>query len=356
MKVIFTNNRTYMKSKFCRNFICVAVMILTILVTVACEKDENIVVKNKNSEGNNMENIINYGYLAMQDEYQYFYQETGSQGLYRSKTDGSGKVKLDSGFIHDINVVGDKIYYIIEKYIGKTSEEIKDLYEFSLYSIDINGKNKSLVEKNCGMVIAQSDYLYYVYEVDSIAYMYDDKKLPDNDRYLYRYNIKTENKELLINEKVGLYKIYGDSIYFTKFGSGKEEIYKLNINNSNGQYEVFYKGTDNKEIGWFALENNNTVSVFGGGEIFFVDTETKKKTVQYVDDNDNIPDDQFIIFPDCIYYISSKGSLYKLAFADETPKEIVEYKNSSKHDTALYKFKDKCYYWKSDGTIDVVNQ
>ncbi len=62
-------------------------------------------------------NISNDGIAASKDDWIYYYwfgneSYDSKGGLYKIKTDGTGKEQICSGVLFDINVVGDYIYYV----------------------------------------------------------------------------------------------------------------------------------------------------------------------------------------------------------------------------------------------------
>jgi hypothetical protein len=64
-----------------------------------------------NEYGNTPGNIINGGYAAIQGDWIYYNNASDDGKLYKIKTDGSGRQKLNDDVSSYINVIGDWIYY-----------------------------------------------------------------------------------------------------------------------------------------------------------------------------------------------------------------------------------------------------
>ena len=60
--------------------------------------------------GNSLGNIINGG-IAAQAENWIYYRSSDGEKIYKIRTDGSGREKINNDSSWEINVVGDWIYY-----------------------------------------------------------------------------------------------------------------------------------------------------------------------------------------------------------------------------------------------------
>ena len=84
-----------------------------------------------NTIGNTSGNLVNGGAAALQGDWIYYNQYNLDPGLYKIKTDGTGKTKLSNDPGRSINVVGDWIYYSNQN------------DEFKIYKIKTDGTGES---------------------------------------------------------------------------------------------------------------------------------------------------------------------------------------------------------------------
>lgn len=203
-----------------KRLVIICLLVFIAIISCSCGAETPLVI-HANTEGNSLQNLDNEGLVAMQEDYLYYYRESPSEGLYRSKRDGSGTVKLIDGTVSDINVVGDTLYYVKYEFVSKTSAEVKDLYRFQLFCADLDGKNEKKLIEDCKKSYVTADSIYYLHEIDYIAYRYDKKPIPDNYDYLYRYDLKTKKSELLVDRQVNAYRISGNELYYTVSDSNR---------------------------------------------------------------------------------------------------------------------------------------
>ena len=84
--------------------------------------------------GNSVGNIANGGLVARQGDWIYYRNSSDGYKLYKVKTDGSGREKINDDSSWFINVVGDWIYYV----------NADDGYK--LYKVKTDGSGRQVVE------------------------------------------------------------------------------------------------------------------------------------------------------------------------------------------------------------------
>jgi hypothetical protein len=95
-----------------------------------------------NIYGNTSGNISNAGYAAQEGDWIYYFN-LGVDGpaLYKIRTDGSGKMKLNSDVSTSINVVGDWIYYCK----GRLYDEGIYTLNGPIYKIRTDGTEETII-------------------------------------------------------------------------------------------------------------------------------------------------------------------------------------------------------------------
>jgi len=103
-----------------------------------------------NKIGNLPGNLSNFGLIAQQGNWVYFFSRVPHVGIYKAMPDlETAMQKICDDDAYSINVVGEWIYYI-EKISGK------------LYKINTKGKNKTLVlDTPCQYVVIKDNWIYY---------------------------------------------------------------------------------------------------------------------------------------------------------------------------------------------------
>ncbi|MGN0499677.1 MAG: DUF5050 domain-containing protein [Ruminococcus sp.] len=291
-----------------------------------------------------MDNIDSMGFMAIQDDYMFFYQKSPNQGLYRSKIDSSDKTKLASGFIHDINVIGNKIYYVKEEFVSKTTSDLKDLYSFCLYSIDIDGNNENKLIEDCNKVYVTPQYIYYLFEIDRIAYKYNEMSVPYNQNYLYRYSIENKTSELIVSDHVNTYRVHNDDILFTDYN--QDIIYSVSSKDSDYEKSVVFDSKSSSENGicFFTIDSNGSIIVCDGKILFSLDSVTSDKKVIY-EPTSEISFDNFILSDDFIYTIENEKTVLKINLNNDTNEQLFEINRLDDTPPYLYLFNNECYYF-----------
>lgn len=337
-----------------KNMVLLLCLIIFIsIVITACGNVFHISFDSENQVGNSMNNIQNMGYVSKQDDYIFFYQSGSQEGLYCSKADGSNKMKLDSGFVHDINIKGDKLYYVVESFVSKTSSKLKDLYSYSLYCMDLNEMEKKEILKDCSNIFVTDTYIYYTFSVDTIAYSYNDEPIPENQGYLYRYSKDTMESELLIQKYVDFYQIYNSNIYFILQDGN---LYYIEENKASQSSEkLLYKSSDENYMKSFYFKNKNTLIGYDYYNIFTFDISSNESTVLYNDKTDIITPNNFAVFDDCLYFFSPQNYVCKLSYSTGEYDELFAVNHSLEEDAVLYKIDNECYYWNGKDIPKIVS-
>lgn len=126
--------------------------------------------------------------------------------LYKIKTDGSEKIKVIDEMTSNISVVNNKIYYL--SWVLK-----ENMYVKNLCTINIDGTSQNEILDNCRSFIYGDDNIYYI--------GYDEK--------LYKLDIKNNSKSLIMDDRVKEFNIDNKWIYYVK-NDGLEEMYKIGVN------------------------------------------------------------------------------------------------------------------------------
>lgn len=316
-----------------------------VVLLSSCQLESSSIVNNPNKIGNDSQNIFLSGLMTVQDEEMYFVKEESyfmhdDRGLYKSNINGTNELKLVSGNISNINVVGNKIYYVLEEYISRTKNEGVDLCTYSLYSCNLDGSNKVKIVENCDNVIITSDYAYYVSYVDFIAYKYDDKQIPSNFGYLYRFDFNSKKSEELVKQQVKYYQLENDSLYFT---DGNYKIYKMDLTDKNKKITEIYSENGSEEINKFIVLDD-FVKICYDNQVASLDIKSNEKKIIFNNLNEIINGNNYVIIDNDLYYISSENFVCKLNC--ETNKlEQLHQIDSEMTNGILYLHNESCYLY-----------
>lgn len=154
--------------------------------------------------GNSISNLISRGHFAQYGEWLIYQNAEVQRKLYKSKTNGTQRVKLSDDVPLYINVIGNWIYYLDEE-----SER--------LYKIRVDGTEVTEVEAdNCmpDFIHLVGDWIYY----------------RDNDEKSRLYKIRTDGSEKtkLSDDDTWNISIIGDWIYYqANWGNFVEPNFKI---------------------------------------------------------------------------------------------------------------------------------
>ncbi|MBG9941062.1 DUF5050 domain-containing protein [Brevibacillus formosus] len=220
-------------------------------------------------------------FVAVQGEWIFY----NNNGLYKIKKDGSSLQKLSSDWAHNLNVVGDWIYYTRNKPLKEIYQLEMPNYEISytyedtteLFKIKTDGSSKTVI-KSGSLTEGDPNNVHRLYVVGDIIYYADgygplyrmdtngknQKKLLDQfeEVYFYQdwifytnesgqlYKMKrdgTQKKLVRKDKELSLVGLSGDFIYYTKLvdTSGAVDVYKIGL--KDGKTALVKKGLPRAE-------------------------------------------------------------------------------------------------------------
>ena len=191
-------------------------------------EEENIIKIDKN--GKNREIVlenVDLEKIMVLDNWIYYFDDAK---LYKIKTNGKDKIMLLDKSIENYEIIGKWIYYTY-----------KNNGEYVFAKITTNGKDDEKIDSNIGKnFFVKGNYIYYIYENYNV----------DNDEYnyeLYKMKINGKNKEKIIDidgeVDVDTINFYNNKIYYAKENEkGKLAIYKINLKGKDETKIVNLKG------------------------------------------------------------------------------------------------------------------
>lgn len=327
-----------------RNII-ITTIIVFLLVFISCyiivinKKPEPIVVINANLNGNDTNNIIYGENAALQDDWIY---EGRPEGLFKRKTDGSKLRKLDSGNIHDVNVIGEWVYYVK---LEKDESETRIIFSPSLYKIKINGTDKTFVKKYVSNVNVINNKMFYI-KGPGIFGDYNENEVQDFD-FSYQDAIATcdmdgNNEIVLINDKAINMVTDGKYIYYQTYDN---KVYSYDIESNHTKY-LF-----ETNFHYYILADDGIIFFdYGEHKIKMYDFKKEKVTILIKDIEDygsNVM--RLYIYNGTLYY-EIKGHLYLYNF---TTHEIQEVDKECKKSCDIYFFQDRIFFYNENGINEI---
>jgi hypothetical protein len=178
--------------------------------------------------GNTAGNIANEGLAAQQGNWIYYNNNNDGGILYKIKTDGSGKAKLNDDCSENINVVGDWIYY----------DNCSDGYK--IYKIKTDGSGKTKLNDDISLCInIVGNWVYY-------------ENRSDGDK-IYKIKIDGSGKAKLNDDSSQCINVVDDWVYYENCSHGGK-IYKIKTDGS-GKTQLNADGTNINVIGsWIYYE------------------------------------------------------------------------------------------------------
>ena len=214
----------------------------------ATKGDKSIYKAKKDFSENKKIGTVNAGvnYLNTSGDYLYFVE--GDPGfVVKMSKNGGIKWPVIMKQVTNVIISGDRIYYrlnLIDGILLKT--EWLEPFLGTIYSCDLNGRNKKLISKEeilrfvvDGNFIYYSDENYSLWRMDTSGNnkenIYPTRcSLPEFDeRYLYfsdgngvyRMDKETLRKEVITEQAIEARNLHGDWIYYTKDREG--DIYRM---------------------------------------------------------------------------------------------------------------------------------
>ncbi|MBL4934272.1 DUF5050 domain-containing protein [Clostridium sp. YIM B02515] len=200
-----------MKGRKIISFLISTILILGLLAGCSSSKTTTSGSAAESKVGNTGGNITNRGVIAKQGDWIYYCNFSDNRKLYKIKTDGTEKTKLNDDHSTYINVLGDWVYY--------TSGSSAGTYGGKLYKIKTDGSGKTKLSDNeAGYINISSDWIYY-------------SNYDDMDKL---YKIKTDGtkKTKLSDNRAWYINISGDWIYYSKIVNNRGQLYKIKTDGS----------------------------------------------------------------------------------------------------------------------------
>lgn len=220
-----------------------------------------VFVKAGNEIGNTSGNLMNGGYAAAQDDWIYYSDISQSKSLYKMKNDGLEKpIQLTDDSCEYINVKGSYVYYKSGKYIrriktdGTGRQDVMkcsdytsiaylqilkdklyvtinyDLYESTcpIYRMNLDGSGAEKVGIAAKKFIIDGNYIYCGSDIESSTSTYYCK---------IRSGIIEENSVSQITQitTARMYSSFGYKEKFLYYIAGNNNLYKMNVNNSESR-------------------------------------------------------------------------------------------------------------------------
>lgn len=290
--------------------------------------------------GNVPGNILNGGDVAQDEEFFYYTTSAASyreSGLYKVNKESLEKTKIANGNVNNLNISGDYIYYVVgapgSLWKMSKSGRLKQPVVFSqmtnviisggriyyrltlcdgpwiktewlkpflgsIYSCDLNGRNKKLISKDEILrFVVDGEIIYYIDHTDDYSIWkmdtsgknreklhssksseinfsvpnFDEKYLYFTaDDYLYRIDKETLEKEVLLKESFSDMIVYGDSIFFCT--SDERGIYRLSKDGK--KMEHLFKG----RFSGFEVAENSLFFYYNKEGLHRFEIETRKLT------------------------------------------------------------------------------
>jgi len=227
-------------------------------------------VVNPNIYGNTTGNLNNKGLAAIQGEWIYYTNSSDGNSLYKIRTDGTGRTKLNDESSLRINVVGEWVYYYSD-ILGDGGP-----VNSPVYKIRIDGTERTwLFDEAIWCMTVVGDWIYF-----------------SNEDGLYKIRTDATGRMKLHNDYVHGINVVGDWIYGT--GDRSARLYKIR---TDGREAIIF----NDEISHMVIVVGDWIYYAEGrdGHVYRVRTDGTGKE-KIIDDN-NVS--ALNISGDWIYYM-----------------------------------------------------
>lgn len=184
------------------------------------------------TRGNSVGNIVNEGLVASQGDWIYYTNmDKDDDGkryfeLYKVRTDGSGRTRINGDAAGYLNVVGDWLYYVS----GKVDEESYFGFNFDgIYRVRTDGSEHTLV---C------QDYYGYLNVVDGWIYYYGGTL--DDDFGIYEVRTDGSGRTKLNDDGAIPLNVIGDWIYYNYINHESNEYGFYKVRTDGSRREAIY--------------------------------------------------------------------------------------------------------------------
>jgi hypothetical protein len=243
--------------------------------------------------GNRGNNLVNHGLAVGGGDWYYYTDKDLHNSLYRMKKDGTINEKLHDGYISNLNIVGDWIYFSDSYNIckiktdGSEYQTIVDnivTLEFIIIGdwiyFEQGGINKMLLDGSHRSKIIGGDISSFNIDGDWIYYC----NIKDKNK-LYKVRTNGSNNTKLSEDTCGFINISNGWIYYKNFNDGSR-IYKMKLDGTNKT-----KVTDDT-VNFFNVisdtiiyeEKGNLSKTDSNGKNKNVITDTEYNCISIVDD------------------------------------------------------------------------
>ncbi|MDP4146319.1 MAG: DUF5050 domain-containing protein [Bacillota bacterium] len=250
---------------------------------------EAVTKEKVNDSGNSGNNLMNRGLATEQGDWLYFTNKSGFNSLYKVRKDGTSMTKLYDGYISNLNVVGEWIYFSndyklckiktdgsgytqLNNDIGINLSVVGDWIYYDLAEgfckIKTDGSQKvKLSDDHIAEFNIDGDWIYY-------------SNISDRNR-LYKIKTDGSNKTKLNEDISQTINVSGDWIYYENFSDDKH-IYKIKTDGTSRQV-VLANG-----VNMFNVVGDTIIYEYWeyGGRLFKSDTDGKN-SVQLTDSHYN---------------------------------------------------------------------
>ena len=233
----------YIQKNICIKKILICIFCFTmILGSASCNSPSMQSTTQSTTVGNSFSNINNVGIAAIQGNWIYY--SNGS--IYKIKTDGSGKQKLNNATnsqLFYINVVDNRIYYV-------NWSNGNDSDTNHLYSMNTDGSDNKQIGKNyVGSIYVVGDRIFYINWHDN-GCLYS-MKIDGND-----------NKKLSNDSMVCIVNVANNRIYY-ETGDGKNYFtYSMKTDGSDKKQLCNERAVDinvAKNLIYYSSQNNDYI-------------------------------------------------------------------------------------------------
>lgn len=266
-------------------------------------------------QGNTVDNIRQYGFVAEQGDWVYYKKYSSPSGtyanLYKIRKDGSQDTWISNDNPTYINVLGNFIYY---------REELNS----NLFRIAIDGSGRTALNNDrVNYVIVVGDWIYYSNETDG-GKIYKIKTDGTNrtkisDDRAHSLNIIGDWIYYRNPDNFSVYKIRTDGIGWTKISDNRtnnitvvgdwiyysfDKLYRMKTDGTNTM-QITNDNISNYNIsnGWIYYQTSQAA---GGGILYKTKLDgTERVFVHILTVLTNI-------FPDWVYYIPRENVIYKI--------------------------------------------
>ncbi len=232
------------------------------------------------ARGNSVGNIVNGGRVAQQDDWIFYPNSSDESKLYKIRTDGTERTKLNEDKSWYLNVLGEWIYYSNNSDGGK------------LYKIRTDGsKRTKLNEDRSESLNVFDEWIYYLNFINDVGTL---------------YKIRTDGSERMkLNQDSSYYlNVVGEWIYYSNWSDG----FKLFKIRRDGNQRTKLNNDWSKNINvlgdWIYYSHWND-----DGKLYKIRTDGTECTKLNEDDSSNLN-----VLCEWVYYRNGNdsGKLYKI--------------------------------------------